>query len=111
MNARIFCIQIQTYFKIILCAILDETFLQNVLEGIGLLVKRGKNHVSWNENPPETAAQVVAEDMAKSNTGENSDTDAGVDASSASKVSRKRKSPKNSEEYEDMKKKIGRAHV
>eukprot|EP00536_Pseudo-nitzschia_multiseries_P015643 jgi/Psemu1/218699/e_gw1.925.5.1 len=33
--------------------------ITNVLEGIGLLVKRGKNHVSWNENPPETAAQVA----------------------------------------------------
>ena len=25
--------------------------LQNVLEGIGLLNKQGKNHVSWNDNP------------------------------------------------------------
>jgi len=35
--------------------------ITNVLEGIGLLVKQGKNHVSWNDNPPETAAEAIAQ--------------------------------------------------
>ena len=38
-----------------------------------MLVKRGKNHVSWNENPPETAAQVVAEGLAASGRGKTKD--------------------------------------
>ena len=29
-------------------------------------MKQGKNHVSWNDNPPETAAQVMAEAREKS---------------------------------------------
>jgi transcription factor E2F3 len=32
--------------------------ITNVLEGIGLLQKQGKNHVCWNDNPPQTFARV-----------------------------------------------------
>jgi hypothetical protein len=44
---------------------------QNVLEGIGLLVKKGKNHVSWNDNAPEPA--VADETKSKEKTGDDTD--------------------------------------
>jgi hypothetical protein len=86
-----------------------ERIIQNVLEGIGLLVKRGKNHVSWNENPPETAAQVVAEGLAatergKSKTAEGEKSGDSPLAKDDTKLSKK--SVKNSAEYEEMKKKL-----
>lgn len=74
---------------------------QNVLEGIGLLIKQGKNHVSWNENPPETAAQVVAEAKGKS---DDSDSDK---IGSPPRIT-KTASVANSSEYEEMKKKLER---
>ena len=76
--------------------------IQNVLEGIGLLVKRGKNHVSWNENPPETAAQVAAEGLAATGRGKSKTADG--EKSDAAKLPKK--TVKNSAEYEEMKKKL-----
>ena len=35
--------------------------ITNVLEGIGLLHKQGKNNVSWNENPPQTFSRAEPE--------------------------------------------------
>jgi hypothetical protein len=63
-------------------------------------VKQGKNHVSWNENPPETAAQVVAE--AKEKAEGESDT-----IGSPPKIT-KTASVATSAEYEEMKKKLER---
>ena len=81
--------------------------VKNVLEGIGLLVKRGKNHVSWNENPPETAAQVVAEGLAASGRGKSKAADGEkTDDTSKDAVKRPKKTVKNSAEYEEMKKKL-----
>ena len=80
--------------------------LKNVLEGIGLLVKRGKNHVSWNENPPETAAQVVAEGMAAAAAKRNGTDGDSVASPPPIKVTNPKKSVKNSVEYEEMKKKL-----
>jgi len=77
--------------------------ITNVLEGIGLLMKRGKNHVSWNENPPETAAQVVAEGLAAEGRGK-SDTDS--DGIPSPPKLKPKKTLKNSAEYEEMKKKL-----
>ncbi|KAL3922142.1 MAG: hypothetical protein SGILL_002361 [Bacillariaceae sp.] len=77
--------------------------ITNVLEGIGLLVKRGKNHVSWNENPPETAAQVAAEGLGLGpRTRGDSDSD---DIPSPPKLKSK-KAPQTSAEYDEMKKKL-----
>ena len=72
---------------------------KNVLEGIGLLIKRGKNHVSWNENPPETAAEVAAAEGYISGMGRKSDVDGG-------KSPPKLKQVNNSAEFEEMKKKL-----
>jgi len=36
--------------------------ITNVLEGIGLLNKQGKNNVSWNENPPQSFSRPDPED-------------------------------------------------
>ena len=82
--------------------------ITNVLEGIGLLVKRGKNHVSWNENPPETAAQVVAEGLAASGRGKTNTADGEKSEERQSTDSAKlpKKTVKNSAEYEAMKKKL-----
>jgi len=89
--------------------------ITNVLEGIGLLVKRGKNHVSWNENPPETAAQVVAEGLGgKSKTTSNADggedgKGAGAKGSTSPTSDAKtnpKKTVQNSAEFEEMKKKL-----
>ncbi len=80
--------------------------MQNVLEGIGLLVKRGKNHVSWNENPPETAAQVVAEGLAASGRGKTKAADGEKSNESADTAKLPKKTVKNSAEYEAMKKKL-----
>lgn len=77
--------------------------ITNVLEGIGLLVKKGKNHVSWNENPPETAAQVVAE-SGKSKTADGETSEASSVAKDDTKLPKK--SVKNSAEYEEMKEKL-----
>lgn len=33
--------------------------ITNVLEGIGLLQKQGKNNVCWNDNPPQTFSRAV----------------------------------------------------
>ena len=71
------------------------------------MVKRGKNHVSWNENPPETAAQVVAEGLAATGRGKSKTADGDKnDASSSAKGTTKppKKTVKNSAEYEEMKK-------
>ncbi|KAG7361482.1 E2F/DP family winged-helix DNA-binding domain containing protein [Nitzschia inconspicua] len=76
--------------------------ITNVLEGIGLLVKRGKNHVSWNENPPETAAQAVAEGIISERGKADSDSD-GIPSPPKLKPN---KAPKNSAEYEEMRKKL-----
>jgi len=76
------------------------------LEGIGLLVKRGKNHVSWNENPPETAAQVVAEGLAAAAAKRNGTDGDGAASPPPIKVMNPKKSVKNSAEYEEMKKKL-----
>eukprot|EP00980_Cylindrotheca_fusiformis_P029187 scaffold22748_cov182-Cylindrotheca_fusiformis.AAC.1 len=72
--------------------------ITNVLEGIGLLVKQGKNHVSWNENPPETAAQVVAEAEEKAE---------GDSIGSPPKIT-KTTSVATTAEYEEMRKKLER---
>jgi hypothetical protein len=72
---------------------------QNVLEGIGLLIKRGKNHVSWNENPPETSADVAAAE----------DYFPGLQRSSDDSTIQsppKLKQVNNSEEFEELKKKL-----
>jgi E2F transcription factor CC-MB domain len=69
------------------------------LEGIGLLIKRGKNHVSWNENPPETAAEVAAAEGYFPGVGRKTSND---DIPSPPKL----KQVKNSEEFEEMKKKL-----
>lgn len=92
--------------------------ITNVLEGIGLLVKRGKNHVSWNENPPETGAQVVAEALArnaarqaiKDGTSPSSLETAAAAAAAANTASTKIgvRVVKNSIEYEEMEKKLER---
>jgi hypothetical protein len=74
--------------------------LQNVLEGIGLLVKRGKNHVSWNENPPESAVQVATQDLDRDKADSDSD---GIPSPPKLKPT---KVVKNSAEYEEMKKKL-----
>lgn len=70
-------------------------------------MKRGKNHVSWNENPPETAAQVVAEGLAaatgKSNTADGEDS---TKSPAGDKAKNPKKSVNNSEEFEEMKKKL-----
>ena len=79
--------------------------ITNVLEGIGLLVKRGKNHVSWNENPPETAAEVVAEGLAASGRGKTKSED-GEKGSENKDGKPAKKTVKNSAEYEAMKKKL-----
>mmetsp|Transcript_51138 Transcript_51138/g.57122 ORF Transcript_51138/g.57122 Transcript_51138/m.57122 type:complete len:115 (+) Transcript_51138:83-427(+) len=79
--------------------------LQNVLEGIGLLLKRGKNHVSWNENPPETAAQVVAEGLAAAAAIKIAK-DGGTPAPSPLPKINPKKVVKNSAEFEEMKKKL-----
>mmetsp|Transcript_7628 Transcript_7628/g.18845 ORF Transcript_7628/g.18845 Transcript_7628/m.18845 type:complete len:775 (+) Transcript_7628:238-2562(+) len=73
--------------------------ITNVLEGIGLLIKRGKNHVSWNENPPETAAEVAAAEGYISGVGRKSDAD-------TAKSPPKLKQVNNSAEFEEMKKKL-----
>lgn len=39
--------------------------ITNVLEGIGLLHKQGKNNVSWNENPPQTFSRAEPEGEGK----------------------------------------------
>ena len=79
--------------------LIHPLFLQNVLEGIGLLVKRGKNHVSWNENPPETAAQAVAQSG-----GAKGDSDS--DGIPSPPKLKPKKVLKNSAEYEEMKHKL-----
>lgn len=63
-------------------------------------MKQGKNHVSWNENPPETAAQVVAEAKEK----EDGDGDS---IGSPPKIT-KTTSVATSAEYEEMRKKLER---
>ncbi|CAB9529982.1 Transcription factor E2F1 [Seminavis robusta] len=39
--------------------------ITNVLEGIGLLQKQGKNNVCWNENPPQTFSRAGESDADK----------------------------------------------
>lgn len=39
--------------------------ITNVLEGIGLLHKQGKNNVSWNENPPQTFSRAEPDEDAE----------------------------------------------
>jgi len=83
--------------------------ITNVLEGIGLLVKRGKNHVSWNENPPETAAQVVAEGLAATGRGKSKTADgekSGESPLAKDGTKLPKKAVKNSAEYEEMKSKL-----
>lgn len=73
-----------------------------MLEGIGLLVKRGKNHVSWNENPPESAADFL--DGSEGTEKEKADSDSdGIE--SPPRINPK-KPAKNSAEYEELKKKL-----
>lgn len=36
--------------------------ITNVLEGIGLLQKQGKNNVCWNDNPPQTFSRAADEE-------------------------------------------------
>jgi hypothetical protein len=79
--------------------------LQNVLEGIGLLVKRGKNHVSWNENPPKSSADFLDED-AEGAENDNGDSDSDGIASPPRIKPKKAVTVKNSAEYEEMKKKL-----
>ncbi len=73
-----------------------------MLEGIGLLVKRGKNHVSWNENPPESAADFLEDAEGAENDKGDSDSD-GI--ASPPRINPK-KAVKNSAEYEELKKKL-----
>lgn len=76
---------------------------QNVLEGIGLLVKRGKNHVSWNENPPESSSEFLDE------TGEGKEkekSDSESDGIESPPRIKPKKTAKNSAEYEELKKKL-----
>jgi hypothetical protein len=70
---------------------------QNVLEGIGLLMKQGKNHVSWNENPPESAVSRAAETRERSG----SDSDGIGSPPRISKVT-------NSEQYTEMQKHLNK---
>jgi hypothetical protein len=76
------------------------SLLQNVLEGIGLLVKRGKNHVSWNENPPETAVEAITQDL------EGGKADSDSDGIPSPPKLKPTTTVKNSSEYEEMKKKL-----
>jgi len=73
--------------------------ITNVLEGIGLLVKQGKNHVSWNDNPPETAAEAISQ---VTGTGE------GDEIGSPPKIANTASSVATSAEFEEMKKKLAR---
>ena len=74
--------------------------IQNVLEGIGLLMKQGKNHVSWNDNPPATAAAMVPDSAKKA---KKNDNDSDNDAKS---TSNKGAPVKSTAEFEEMKKKL-----
>jgi hypothetical protein len=65
-------------------------------------MKQGKNHVSWNENPPQSAAQVVAEEKARNDTSSDSD---GI--GSPPRIN-KTAAVTSSAEYEEMKKKLER---
>lgn len=67
-----------------------------------MLIKQGKNHVSWNENPPETAAQAVAEGIG----GDRADADSDSDGIPSPPKLKPTKTLKNSAEYEEMKKKL-----
>lgn len=61
--------------------------------------------MSWNENPPETAAQVVAEGLAATGRGKSKTADGGANQSEDA-AKRPKKTVKNSAEYEEMKKKL-----
>lgn len=74
--------------------------LQNVLEGIGLLMKQGKNHVVWNDDPPQTAAEAVADAKERSD----SDSEA---IGSPPRIT-KTTTVSSSAEYEELKKKLER---
>lgn len=67
-----------------------------------MLVKRGKNHVSWSEHPPETAAQAFAEGIG----GGPGKTDSDSDGIPSPPKLKPAKTLKNSAEYEEMKKKL-----
>ncbi|CAJ1891971.1 unnamed protein product [Cylindrotheca closterium] len=72
--------------------------ITNVLEGIGLLVKQGKNHVSWNDNPPEAAEEAISQ---VTGTGE------GEEIGSPPKIANTA-SVATTVEFEEMKKKLAR---
>ena len=66
-------------------------------------MKKGKNHVSWNENPPQTAAQVV-ENQARATVKDDSDSER---IGSPPRIN-KTAAVTSSAEYEEMRKKLER---
>lgn len=68
-----------------------------------MLMKKGKNHVSWNENPPQTAAQVV-ENQARATGKDDSDSER---IGSPPRIN-KTTAVTSSAEYEEMRKKLER---
>ena len=64
-------------------------------------MKKGKNHVSWNENPPQTAAQVV-ENQARATGKDDSDSER---IGSPPRIN-KTTAVTSSAEYEEMRKKL-----
>ncbi|KAL3928775.1 MAG: hypothetical protein SGBAC_012501, partial [Bacillariaceae sp.] len=99
---RIYDITVSLVEWVVLCCVLCDHFspffFQNVLEGIGLLVKQGKNHVSWNDNPPEAAAEAISEVTGAGEGGE---------IGSPPKISNTA-SVASTAEFEEMKKKLAR---
>eukprot|EP00934_Nitzschia_sp_Nitz4_P000028 Nitzschia sp. Nitz4//scaffold192_size41448//31223//33337//NITZ4_007488-RA/size41448-snap-gene-0.48-mRNA-1//1//CDS//3329540245//28//frame0 len=72
--------------------------ITNVLEGIGLLVKQSKNHVSWNDDPASIKEEDNESDQADDTQNEN--------VESPPKVNRV--SVPSNEEFEELKKKLER---
>jgi len=74
--------------------------ITNVLEGIGLLQKQGKNHVSWNDNPPQASSESGEEDKDR--------TESDDEAIGSPPRINKTATVANSAEFEELKKKLER---